>query len=138
MGDAYTPGLTVTRSAIVRKMRRLPLDGQVLAKVGDVVRAADVIARTELPGKVSLVNIATALGVFPDEVEATLVVKPGSAVTKGAPIARSASLFGLLQQRVPSPVDGTLESVSSVTGMAVLREAPSPVEVTAYVDGTIV
>ena len=46
MGDAYTPGLTVTRSAIVRKTRRLPLAGEVLVEVGAKVRAADVVART--------------------------------------------------------------------------------------------
>ncbi len=138
MGDAYTPGLTVTRSAVVRKTRRLPLAGDVLVDVGAKVEAATVVARTQLPGKVSLVNVATALGVFPDEVEAALVVRPGGAVKRGEPFAATTSLFGLLHHRVPSPVDGTLESVSAVTGMAVVREPPSPVEVTAYVDGTIV
>jgi hypothetical protein len=138
MGDAYTPGLTVTRSAIVRKTRRLPLAGEVLVEVGAKVRATDVVARTQLPGKVSLVNLATALGVFPDEIEAKLVVKVGAAVTRGATLAESSALFGLFHHRVPSPVAGTLESVSAVTGMAVMREPPSPVEVAAYIDGTIV
>ena len=52
MGDAYTPGLTVTRSTVVRKTRRLPLAGEVLVKVGDRVAWSDVVARTQLPGKV--------------------------------------------------------------------------------------
>jgi hypothetical protein len=138
MGDAYTPGLTVTRSAVVRKTRRLPLAGEVLVEVGAKVEATSVVARTQLPGKVHLVNVATALGVFPDEVEAALVVKPGGAVVRGEPFAATTSLFGLLHHRAAAPVDGTLESVSAVTGMAVLREPPSPVEVTAYVDGTVV
>ncbi|MCX5747791.1 MAG: hypothetical protein NT062_35445 [Proteobacteria bacterium] len=138
MGDAYTPGLAVMRTTTVRKLRRLPLPGKVLVEVGAIVRARDVVARTELPGKVTITNLATALGALPDEVAAKLVVAIGGAVTVGAPIARTSSLFGLIKTVVASPIDGVLESVSPITGMAVFREAPIPVEVAAYVDGTIV
>ncbi len=138
MGDAYTPGLTVTRHIVVRKTRRLPLPGQVLRQVGDRVGSGDVVARTELPGKVHLKNLATALGVLPDEVAPRLTVQPGGAVTRGGVIAESKSFFGLFTTRVTSPTDGTLESVSEVTGQAILREPPVPVEVRAYVDGTVV
>ncbi|MBK9033199.1 MAG: hypothetical protein IPL61_18325 [Myxococcales bacterium] len=138
MGDAYTPGLTVTRRTTVRKTRRLPMPGTVLRAVGDQVRSTDVVARTELPGKVHLVNLATALGALPDELDDKLVVRPGGAVTKGAPLATTRSFFGLFRTTVPSPITGTLESVSAVTGQAVLREPPVPVEVRAYVDGVVV
>ncbi len=138
MGDAYTPGLTVTRNALVRKQRRLPLAGTVVVKVGDAVKAADVIARTELPGNVTLVNVASLLGVMADELAPKLLVPIGAAVTKGAIIARAKGLFGWFSSEVAAPVTGTLEAVSSVTGMAIVREPPRPVEVTAYVDGTVV
>jgi hypothetical protein len=138
MGDAYTPGLTVTRSTVIRKSRRLPLTGTVLRAVGDRVSAGDVVARTELPGKVHLLNLANAVGVLPDELEAALAVRPGAPVARGQLVAQSSSLFGLLKTRAGSPTDGTLESVSAITGMAVFREPPVPVEVTAYVDGAVV
>jgi hypothetical protein len=138
MGDAYTPGLTVTRSTVVRKTRRLPLPGKVLVEVGAKVTADQVVARTELPGKVSLLNVANVLGVMPDEVAQLLSVKVGGALAKGKPFARKASFFGLFKSDAVSPIDGALESVSEITGMAVLREPPVPVEVKAYVDGTIV
>ena len=138
MGDAYTPGLTVTRSTVVRKTRRLPIAGEVLVKVGDRVAWSDVVARTELPGKVHLMNLANQLGVLADELAGTLRIKPGSKVDKGTVIAEAKSLFGLLTSRAASPTPGTLESVSSVTGMAMFREPPVPVEVTAYIDGEIV
>jgi hypothetical protein len=102
------------------------------------VAAEDVVARTELPGKVTLLNLASALGALPDEVAEKLVVQPGGAVRVGAPIAVAKTWFGLSRRVVEAPIDGTLESVSPVTGMAVLREPPVPVEVQAYVDGTIV
>jgi hypothetical protein len=75
---------------------------------------------------------------LPDELAAKLVVKVGSKIHTGQLLAESKSFFGLFTSRVESPIDGTLESVSAVTGQAVLREPPSPVEVTAYIDGVVV
>ncbi len=114
------------------------MPGAVVRQVGDRVTSADVVARTELPGKVHLLNLANALGALPDELAGKLVVQPGGAVTKGAPLAKSVSFFGLFKHTVASPITGTLESVSAVTGQAVLREPPVPVEVRAYVDGEVV
>jgi hypothetical protein len=138
MGDAYTPGLTVTRATTVRKTRRLPLPGTVKVTVGTRVGAKDVVARAELPGKVHIVNLATMIGVMPDELAPTMRLGVGAGVTKDQLVAETASFFGLFRSRVTSPIDGTLESVSEVTGQAVFREPPIPVEVTAYVDGTVV
>lgn len=138
MGDAYTPGLTVTGSALVRKSRRLPLAGKVVSGVGQRVGAADVVARTELPGKVYLLNFSNLLGVLPDELGAALRVQPGQPIAAGTLLAEHRSFFGLLRSAVTSPIGGTLESVSAVTGQAVLREPPIPVEVNAYIDGVVV
>jgi hypothetical protein len=137
MGDAYTPGLTVTRNAVVRKHRRLPLAGEVVVEVGATVKASDVIARTELPGKVTLLNVATKLGVLAEELAPLLVIKPGDPVREGDVIARNTT-FWIFTSTVTSPVTGVLESVSAVTGMAILREPPQPVEVHAYMDGVVV
>jgi hypothetical protein len=138
MGDAYTPGLTVTRHATVRKTRRLPLPGRVTVKVGDKVTADQVVASTDLPGKVALLNVASALGAMPDELDGKMLVKAGAAISKGQALARSTSFFGLFKNEVASPITGSFESLSDVTGMAVLREPPVPVEVRAYIDGTVV
>jgi hypothetical protein len=138
MGDAYTPGLTVTRSTVVKKTRRLPLPGKVTVALGDTVTANQVIASTDLPGKVSLLNVANTIGVMPDEVAARLSVKVGGTLVRGKPFAKKSSFFGLLKNEAMSPIDGTLESVSDITGMAVMREPPIPVEVKAYLDGKVV
>ncbi len=84
-----------------------------------------------------MVNIANKLGVEPSEVPATLLIKEGERVTQGEPLARSKGFFGLFASTLTSPIEGTLESVSSVTGQAVLRAHPRPVEVKAYVDGVV-
>jgi hypothetical protein len=138
MGDAYTPGLTVTAHTTMRKTRRLPLEGTVVVARGDAVRATQVVARTELPGRVHLVNFANRLGIHPDELESKLAVKPGGAIEVGQLLAESRSFFGLFRNQIHSPIEGTLESISTITGQGILREPPRPVEVTAYIDGEVV
>ena len=129
MAHSYTPGLKVTAYTVLRRERKLPLAGTVLAKVGDAVKAETIVARTELPGNVQTVNAANLLGVLPEDVTECLTKPVGSPVRKGEAFAESKSFFGLFRSKAASPVDGTLESVSNVTGQALLREAPIPVEV---------
>lgn len=137
MAHAYTPGLRVTDLAALEKERILPLKGEVLAKKGDRVTAEQVVARTELPGNVHSVNVANVLSVLPDEVPAKMEKQPGDAISVDDVIARSSSLFGLFKSVAKSPINGFVESVSEVTGQVLLREPPIPVEVNAYVDGTV-
>jgi len=134
---AYTPGLRVTDYARLRRERRLPLKGTVLVERGATVEADTVVARTELPGNVQTVNVAAKLTLDPARVPSALTVPLRAAVKKGDVIARGKSLFGLVQNKVEAPVDGTIESVSAVTGQLILREPPIPVEINAYVRGTV-
>ena len=136
--NIFTPGLKVTRMTALERERRLPLKGSVQVSKGDDVKAEDVVARTELPGNVHMVNIAGVLNVHQNDVLEAMKKKEGEAVEKGEEIAFSKSLFGLFKSSCKAPVTGTLESVSSVTGQAVLREPPIPVEVQAYIDGKVI
>lgn len=137
MAHAYTPGLRVTGHAVIRRERRLPLKGDVLVAVGAEVAADTVVARTELPGNVQTVNVAARLSIDPARVPDALTVPVGAAVRKDDVIAEGKSLFGLVRQHATAPSDGTLESVSPVTGQLILREPPIPVEMDAYVRGVI-
>ena len=138
MAHSYTPGLKVSSLATIRRERKLPLPGDVVVTVGQRVLAETVVARTQLPGNVQSVNAANLLGVLPEDVEEALTKPVGSKVEKGETFAESRSFFGLFRSKVHAPVKGTIESVSKVTGQVLLREEPIPVEVDAYVDGTIV
>ena len=137
MAHAYTPGLRVTGHAVIRRERRLPLKGEVMVTAGTAVVADTVVARTELPGNVQTVNVAARLSLDPAKVPGSLTVPVGSAVRKGDVIAEGKSLFGLVRQKAEAPTDGTIESVSPVTGQLILREPPIPVEVDAYVRGVV-
>jgi hypothetical protein len=45
MAHAYTPGLRVAESAVLRRERRLPLKGEVLVQAEQSVRATDKCPR---------------------------------------------------------------------------------------------
>ena len=137
MAHAYTPGLRVTDFAVLRRERRLPLKGNVLVEKGQAVEAETVVARTELPGNVQTLNLAARLSVDPARAEAALTRPVGSAVKQGEIVAAAKSMFGLVTHTLPSPVDGTLESVSRISGQLILREPPIPVEVNAFVRGIV-
>ena len=138
MAHAYTPGLKVLKESKIQKTRQLPLRGKVLVKTGQSVSPDTIVASTELPGNVQMLNVAGQLNVDPADVSESMLKREGEAVKKGEPIARSKGVFGLFKSTMMSPGDGTIEGISSVTGQVVLREAPIPVAVDAYVRGTVV
>jgi hypothetical protein len=134
---SYTPGLKVTAAAVLRFDRRLPLKGEVLVKEGDKVAWDQMVARTDLPGRVEMVNLANKLAVEASEVPHRLFKKIGDAVEKGEVLAKSKGLFGYFQTPFRSPITGKLESISPATGQVILRSPPRPISMTAYVDGVI-
>ena len=137
MAHAYTPGLKVTKGTIIQKERRLPLQGEVLVEAGTTVQAEDVVAKADLPGNVQLLNVANLLSVPAEEVIEHMLKPVGEAITKDEIIATTKGLFGLFKSQARSPIDGTIEAVSDVTGQVILREPPIPVEVKAYTNGTV-
>jgi hypothetical protein len=138
MATAYAPGLTVTARTLFRKERRLPIKGDVIVEKGQKVTAEDIVARTDLPGKVFPVNVVQKLNIPPADVNETMVVQQGNFVKQDEPIATCTSFFGLFTNHCLAPVSGTIESISEVTGQVMMRAAPIPVELTAFFDGTIV
>ncbi len=135
---AYTPGLKVKRCIIVRKTRLLPLPGEVLVKEGDEVDFHTIIARTYVLGDPEIIPVAAKLGVSKQSLPLYMKKKKGDKVKKGELIAENKILFGLIKKRVYAPFDGTIESISDVTGRVIIRHDPIPVEVDAYIPGKVV
>ena len=137
MAHAYTPGLKVLHHTKVKKIRRLPIKGKITKQVGDLLKPGDVVAKTDLPGNVQMLKVANVLNIGPADVPDVMLVAEGDKVNKGQMIAETEGLFGFFKSNVKSPIDGTVESISDVTGQIVMREAPIPVEVDAYMYGTV-
>lgn len=138
MGTAYTPGLKVSAHTTIEKLRRLPLKGTVLVKEGERVAPETVVARTELPGIMQTVKLAERLGIEPQEVPGVLQVKIGDKVKAGDLLAETKGLFGrFFRSTFLSPYVGTVELISPTTGHLGIREAPTPVEKDAYIQGVV-
>ncbi|MDQ1318147.1 MAG: hypothetical protein QG588_1804 [Candidatus Poribacteria bacterium] len=137
MAQAYTPGLKVARGTTLTRTRRLPLPGTITVQQGQKVKAENIVARTELPGLVRSLNVASILGIQPEEIHQNMQKKEGDSITKDEIIASSKGLFGLFKSQCKSPIDGTVESISKITGQVMLREPQIPVEINAYVDGQV-
>ena len=137
MAHSYTPGLKVLKRTKILKERRLPLKGSVESKVGERVKPNDIVAKTDLPGNVQIINVANQLNIDASDINQCMIKTIGESIHKNDLIAETKGIFGFFKSSVLSPVDGTIETISDVTGQVVLREPPIPVEVDAYIEGKV-
>ncbi|WP_437226746.1 hypothetical protein SH661x_004746 [Planctomicrobium sp. SH661] len=135
---AYTPGLQIKARTRYRVARSLPISGEILVQLGDRVAAQQIVAQTHQPGDIFPLNLANMLGISAADLPAAMQHQVGDHVRKGELLAISKGIFGYFRQRVESPADSVLESISNVTGQVILRGPPVPVQVNAFVDGEVV
>lgn len=109
-----------------------------MVPIGQNVEPDQVVARANLPGILQTIKLAERLGVDPKDVADLAKIKVGDRVEKGQLVAESKGIFGFFKQSITSEYSGTIDSISDVTGNALVREAPIPVDVTAYIKGTCV
>jgi hypothetical protein len=148
MAMAYTPGLKRKASTVITKTRKLPIKGEVLVKEGERISYDTEVASTNLPGKVSVLNLALILelestsGEFEEERKSLglskyLLKNVGDTCEAGEVIAMRKTFFGLYQRECKVPVTGTIEYVSDVTGQCLIREPAIPLALNAYIPGTV-
>ena len=137
MAHSYTPGLTVSERTTIQRKRLLPLPGTVLVTVGQTVQAQTPVARAELPGKVLALNLANQLGVAPGEIHDYLIKKEGDRIQKDEIIAENRPFIKWFKTEITSPITGTIESISPITGQILFREPPKVLDVLAYIDGIV-
>jgi hypothetical protein len=66
-----------------------------------------------------------------------MLKKEGDAVEAGEAMARTHGIFGMFKKTCRSKAAGTLESISGITGQIMIRGAPLPVQVRAYLSGEV-
>lgn len=137
MSKSYTPGLKVLKHSKVSKERLLPLKGKVHIDIDNEVESDTIVASTEIPGNVQMINMVNKLNVDPKQVLDCMLVDINEYVKKGQIIAQNKGLFGLFKTEVYAPIDGQIINVSKVTGQVVISEKPLPIEVDAYISGKI-
>lgn len=137
MANAYTPGLKVTAASIISKKRRLPILGEVLVQKGSKVSPETPVAKAYIPGNPQSINVANILGCEAEDIENYMKKKAGDTIAKDEILASSKSFFGLFKTECKSPVAGTVEHVSEITGQVIIRGPAVPIVINAYVTGTV-
>ena len=137
MGTAYTPGLAVNAHTKIIKTRRLPLKGSVLVERGARVGPDTTVARADLPGIMQTMKVSASMGIDAGEVPGIMLVGVGDAVTKGQIVARTKGMWGLFKAEYKATATGIVELISPVSGNVGVREAPTPVEIAAYIPGIV-
>ena len=137
MSKSYTPGLKVLKNSKVVKDRLLPLKGEVHSDLNDSVNSDTIVASTEIPGNVQMLNMVNKLNIDVSKISDCMLVNLNENIKKDQIIAKNNGFFGMFKSEVKSPIDGKISSISKVTGQVVISEKPIPVKIDAYIPGKI-
>jgi hypothetical protein len=127
-----TPITHILPLATIVRTRTLPIDGKIIAHVGQKVSSTDVVAEAVVGRKYRIVDIAHLLNVSPKKVGSFLKVKRNQIVAKGEVLAESGGLFA---REALSPAEGKI--VATGGGKLVLETGGSTFELVAGIPGII-
>ncbi len=131
----YTRITRLDESATVRRTRRLPYPGEVLASVGQQVGPVQVVARAPDYMDYQILRASDALQVKAEDLGQYLMVEVGTHIEKGTPIMHRPGLFGR-SKIFRSPMDGYLDLVQD--GCLVIRRMGEFIELRSQMSGRIV
>ena len=109
------------------------MKGKVLVETGDKVSTGDIVASTEIPGNVQMMNAANQLNIEPENIKDYMLLGIDQSVKRGDVIAENKGLFGLFKASLKSPIDGTIANISDITGQIIISEPPMPIEENSYI-----
>jgi hypothetical protein len=128
----------VEKGITISKTRRLPALGEVFVRLGDVVKEDTPIARGRVRNPdIIEIRVDQKLGVDPFNLSGYMLKKEGDAVKKEEVIALRRSFFGTSTKICRSPLDGTIEAFSKLSGKVLIRGVPIPIEVNAHIPGRV-
>lgn len=106
----------------IRKVRKLPLPGEVLVTAGQAVEPDTDVARIALrPGIPWVVPAARLLGIEPEELPGAMLCPASGRVKAKQVIARvEQGIYG--RKELESPTDGVIEEISTRSGRITIRE----------------
>lgn len=123
---------------IISKTRQLPTLGEVNVSTNDVVKPDTIIASgTVLNPEMHELKLFQQLGVDPDSVKNYLTKSEGDQVSRDEVLGVSRSFFKRQTRVARSPIEGKIESISSVTGRMMIRGNPLSIEVSAFIPGVV-
>lgn len=116
----------------IERRRFLPVEGEVLVRAGQEVRADETIARANFHAEHISLDLARGLGVPKSKVTQYLRREIGENISAGGIIATKS---GLMSRSVRAPKNGKLVAVGG--GQALLQVNRQPYELKAGIPGTV-
>jgi len=129
----YAHSTIVQPLTTIRVERMLPNAGKVVARVGQTVSAAQIVARTPEGSNFRVLPVAKALGIPPHQLKKYLLVKKGDRIDEGMVLV---SKKGFRTREYTSPLDGRLYDINA--GRLIVQYRSGWIEVRAMVSGTVV
>ena len=123
---------------LLRLSRVLPADGEISVQPGDKVEPHTVVGTCSITPQRSVIDLASMLGVSPEDVEKSLEVAPGERCQEGALIAARRRLLGLRTRTAIAPFSGHIGAVSSRSGLAWFDGESREVRLPAGLYGTVI
>ena len=118
---------------MIRRARMLPVNGRVLARVGQKVNATDVVADADVSNKHILLNIRRALNLSAfDDFRKVIEHRVGDKVQEGDVIAETSGIF---KRVVYAPAAGQIVSISG--GQLLLEVQGEPFKLQAGLNGEV-
>jgi hypothetical protein len=112
----------VNEPTAIRKERTIYFPGEVLVKRGDRVEADTVVVRGVFsPKRIFFVESATSLRITPPEIKEYALKRQGDEVLEGDILARRRVSPTETVRRI-SPVDGTIDRISTASGHFIIVE----------------
>jgi len=128
----------VERNVVICKVRRLPAPGEVLVRLGEMVKVDTPIARGRVRNtELVEVRVDQKLGVDAMDVAHYMLKREGDEVKKDEVIALRRSFFGSSTKILRAPLDGTIEAFSRTSGKLLIRGLPIQIEVNAHIPGRV-
>jgi len=117
----------------LRRERLLPAHGEVLVRVGDHVEPTEVVAHADVFDEFHILPVSRRLRVPTSKTARYMLIKAGEDVREGQVIAKRRGLSG---NTVRAPASGVVSAIGR--GRVLLEAKPKPVDLTAYIPGTVV
>ena len=129
------PGITINSESRIRVTRRLPVAGEVLVQPGQQVEAPDVVARTALPHRYRVIDIARQLAQTKVDMPQVMLKAVGDMVEANEVIAAVKGGLPFLQRRVRAPAAGYISAIGP--GWVLLETERTVVEIQAFINGVV-
>ena len=118
--------------ATIIRERVLPIKGTVLARLGQSVKSADIVAEATWAREHIFLDVARTLNISPDAADRVIRYKAGDKVPAGAIVAMGR---GLLPKAVKAPREGRV--VAAGGGQVLLESGESRMELRAGISGNV-